>query len=143
MHTHQNRDKNSTAAIDSETEDVYNSDVDTGQTDELRDESPMRLGKCMLCLESRKQTTATKCGHLFCWSCILEWCGSKAECPLCRFVYNMCVDVYSERRCEFVYIYRCMYAYIHTQEDSCVHGFKDKYILTYIQHVGIYVYVCT
>ena len=42
------------------------------------------IQRCSLCLEKRKNTSVTPCGHLFCWYCILEWLQMKSECPLCR-----------------------------------------------------------
>jgi len=45
--------------------------------------------KCSLCLGERRNTAATSCGHLFCWSCITEWINSKPECPLCRTPVQM------------------------------------------------------
>jgi len=44
--------------------------------------------KCTLCLEPMKDPSVTTCGHLFCWTCICDWCREKPECPLCR---QMCL----------------------------------------------------
>ncbi|KAL2351760.1 Pex12 amino terminal region-domain-containing protein [Cryomyces antarcticus] len=40
--------------------------------------------KCTLCLEEMKDPSVTTCGHVFCWTCIGDWCREKPECPLCR-----------------------------------------------------------
>lgn len=40
--------------------------------------------KCTLCLEPMKDPSVTTCGHVFCWTCILDWIREKPECPLCR-----------------------------------------------------------
>ncbi|XP_025159754.1 peroxisome biogenesis factor 10 isoform X2 [Harpegnathos saltator] len=38
---------------------------------------------CQLCLEA-EATTATLCGHLFCWRCLSDWLRNKSQCPFCR-----------------------------------------------------------
>uniref|UniRef100_A0A0E0HQI3 RING-type E3 ubiquitin transferase n=1 Tax=Oryza nivara TaxID=4536 RepID=A0A0E0HQI3_ORYNI len=62
------------------------SDIRHGKTADLATSSEASSGKskCTLCLSTRQNPTATTCGHVFCWSCIMEWCNEKPECPLCR-----------------------------------------------------------
>ncbi|CAH0382658.1 unnamed protein product [Bemisia tabaci] len=40
--------------------------------------------KCPLCMDDLRQPSATLCGHLFCWNCILDWVQGNQRCPVCR-----------------------------------------------------------
>ncbi|CAB1330247.1 unnamed protein product [Coregonus sp. 'balchen'] len=56
----------------------------TSRSQSVEETDSPRTSRCNLCLEERRHSTSTPCGHLFCWECITEWCNTKTDCPLCR-----------------------------------------------------------
>ena len=54
--------------------------------------SPPSTGPpCAICMDPILVSTATICGHVFCWNCIMDWCVSGEQdgeggvpCPTCR-----------------------------------------------------------
>ncbi|XP_024545002.1 peroxisome biogenesis factor 10-like isoform X2 [Selaginella moellendorffii] len=63
---------------------ILDEDGNMPQRSSLELEKEASSTKCPLCLSPRQNPTATPCGHVFCWTCVAEWCNEKPECPLCR-----------------------------------------------------------
>jgi hypothetical protein len=39
---------------------------------------------CRICYDDIKNKSSTKCGHVFCWTCIIQTLEMSPECPVCR-----------------------------------------------------------
>lgn len=46
-----------------------------------------QLFSCAICLDVASDPVVTRCGHLFCWSCLEQWLysvNSTRDCPVCK-----------------------------------------------------------
>ncbi|KAJ2339223.1 hypothetical protein GGF43_006691, partial [Coemansia sp. RSA 2618] len=39
---------------------------------------------CNICFDTASEPVLTVCGHLFCWSCLVQWLERSATCPVCK-----------------------------------------------------------
>ncbi|KAJ2778128.1 hypothetical protein H4R18_004795 [Coemansia javaensis] len=39
---------------------------------------------CNICFDASIDPVLTLCGHLFCWSCLVQWLERSATCPVCK-----------------------------------------------------------
>lgn len=45
--------------------------------------------QCRICMDRVVQPTATECGHVFCYSCLLYTSEKQKNCPLCRSKFSI------------------------------------------------------
>ncbi|KAI9561213.1 hypothetical protein GHT06_012169 [Daphnia sinensis] len=59
-----------------------------GETANPSSSCPQQLdydtGQCAICLSPQADRSRPRCGHVFCFDCLKEWCRVKLECPTCR-----------------------------------------------------------
>jgi SNF2 family DNA or RNA helicase len=53
--------------------------------------------KCTICFDNYNKVTMTKCGHLFCNLCIMNWFKSNKNCPICK-VHNEITDLIIKKK---------------------------------------------
>lgn len=70
--------------VDQDAKGVSEEDQRTAATMEAPTNSLFKDYKCVVCLDSVVDATATFCGHIFCEGCILNAIESNHRCPTCR-----------------------------------------------------------
>mmetsp|Transcript_2799 Transcript_2799/g.5491 ORF Transcript_2799/g.5491 Transcript_2799/m.5491 type:complete len:166 (+) Transcript_2799:69-566(+) len=46
--------------------------------------SPPSKFECGICFEEATLPVVTRCGHLYCWTCLNQWIERVQECPVCK-----------------------------------------------------------
>jgi len=56
--------------------------------------------ECNICLEAASEPVVTRCGHLYCWNCLVKWLENKNDCPVCKggVVKEECIPLYGRGR---------------------------------------------
>lgn len=62
--------------------DFFN--TDTEEVAVYKEATTVSSKLCVLCGDTRRNTSATSCGHLFCWDCIHNCLLYQSNCPICR-----------------------------------------------------------
>jgi hypothetical protein len=45
-------------------------------------------GECSVCYDSPEIVLKTRCGHIFCKSCLSQWTATNITCPMCRKIIS-------------------------------------------------------
>jgi len=45
-------------------------------------------GDCSVCYESPDDILKTRCGHVFCKTCLMRWTTTDITCPMCRKIIS-------------------------------------------------------
>lgn len=56
----------------------------TEQEDYINNSNTSMAEYCFICAESKTNSSALPCGHVFCWKCIFNAINYGAKCPICR-----------------------------------------------------------
>ena len=71
--------------------------------------SPSDVGKyddgiCAICLGPHINKSNPDCGHVFCFTCLVDWCKIKLECPTCKQPFeNFRYSIENRPTCDQIY----------------------------------------
>ena len=76
------------ATITEEPEEVSERTESDGVKATSSESSNGGLFECNICFDTPQDPVVTRCGHLYCWSCLWRWmrqrAGGASQCPVCK-----------------------------------------------------------